>query len=141
MPEMVRLLALMERSLADESSCNVGQILPLPQDGQDNTIKQLMEDLGRMRGNIVTVETTKGGQGLGQYAAPTKDWESNRIGPEYNGNAAEIMRLAQMTVMATLGVPIELVTSSDGTGQREGVASLPSQHAGTYGPYRRAPTI
>lgn len=113
------LLALAERALRNESSGPVGYVLPLPTDGNDESINDLKQDIGKMAGSVAVVETTAGGFGEGRAAAPSADWRPQRIGPNPPAALVEVMKVAQLTVLAALGVPIELVTSSDGTGQRE----------------------
>ena len=118
-PEAGKLLSRLEQTLADEMSSPVGHILPLPTDGNDNSIQELKNDIGKARGDLYFTETTRSGWGKGPYGAPTTDWQANRIGPQPPAVMPELLRLAQQTVLAAAGIPIEVVTSSDGTGQRE----------------------
>ena len=113
------LAALAETALRHEATMPVGYVLPLPRDGQDTTIDALKKDIGGMKGNVAVVETTAGGWGEGKTSAPTRDWVPQRIGANPPQALMETYRAAQLTVLAALGVPVELVAVADGTGQRE----------------------
>ena len=119
MPNMGKLLAQLEEATANEATCPTGYLVTIPTDGQDDTINDLKEDIGTLKGNVALMETTQGGWGRGPYGSPAADWKPQRIGPAPPVSIAELLRLSQMTVLAHLGIPIELITSSDGTGQRE----------------------
>lgn len=115
-----RLQANMETSLRDETSGTVGYLLPIPTSGDDPTVEDLKNDLAALKGKTAIVETTAGGWGEGRLAAPSQDYSPKRIGPNPAESVATLHRNNLYAILAVLGVPVELVTASDGTGQREG---------------------
>jgi len=113
------LLARLEQSLSVESGTAVGYLLPIPTDGQDETVESLRDDIRNLNGRTAIVETTSGGWGEGRTAAPAADWRPQRIGPDMPDALGSIHDKVTAAVLATLGVPVELVHPADGTGQRE----------------------
>lgn len=111
--------ANMELRTGQEAGAKVAHLLPIPTDGKDPTISGLKKDLSNAKGNIAFVETTSGGFGAGAIAKPQHDWKPNRMGATFANATNDIFRTAQLTVVAACGVPVELITSADGTGQRE----------------------
>ena len=118
-PRLMKLLGRLERALSNELSGPVGYVLPLPTDGNDDSIAELKNDIGKMAGDVAVVETTASGWGEGRQGAPTADWRPQRIGPNPPASLGDLFRTTELTVLALGGVPIELVVASDGTGQRE----------------------
>ena len=114
-----KLQANTETSLRDETSGTVGYLLPIPTAGDDPSVENLKADLKTLEGKTAVVETTSGGFGEGRLAAPAQDYVPKRIGPNPPATMADIMRMNQYSLLAAIGVPVELVTASDGTGQRE----------------------
>ena len=117
--ESARLLARLESVLSNECSGPVGYLLPLPTDGQDDSIDSLREDLKGMAGGVAVVETTAGGWGEGRFGAPAADWRPQRIGPDPPASLIPLLQRATMTVLAGCGVPVQLVDTEESTGQRE----------------------
>ena len=80
-----RLMANVERSLADEAGGPVAQLLPVPQDGGDgedtDPLAGLKRDIAAAKGQALLVETTASGWGEGAVAAPRSDWKASRLGP------------------------------------------------------------
>ena len=114
-----KLQANVETSLRDEASGAVGYLLPIPTGGDDDSVRDMKADIKTLAGKVAVVETTAGGWGEGRLAAPSQDYQPKRIGPNPPQAMIEILRGNQQSILAALGVPIELVTASDGTGQRE----------------------
>ena len=137
-PLTAKLMAETERSLGDESSGPLAQILPVPQDGGDGTaddpLKALKADIAAARGRAVLAETTSGGYGEGRAAAPQRDWVPSRLGPDYPSTVPEAARDAFTRMLAACGTTISLFDSSDGTSQRE---ALRRWHMGTVRPLAR----
>lgn len=114
-----KLQANIETSLKDEASGAVGYLLPIPTGGDDDSVTDMKADLKSLKGKTAVVETTAGGWGEGRLAAPSQDYQPKRIGPNPPASMPELMKANQLSILAALGVPVELVTASDGTGQRE----------------------
>lgn len=113
------LVANIETSLRSETSCPVGYLLPIPVDGNDATVTELKSDISALRGRVAIVETTAAGWGDGRHAAPRQDYVPQRIGPNPPPSMPQIHAAIQTAVLAMCGVPVELVVSAEGTGQRE----------------------
>ena len=135
-----RLMANVERSLADEASGPVAQLLPVPQDGGDGDIDTdplagLKTDIKNAKGSALLVETTSAGWGEGRVAAPTSDWKQARLGPQPPDALVKLADSAFSRVLAAAGTPPSLfVDDADGTAQREG---LRRYHMGVVVPLAR----
>ena len=114
-----RLSAELEAALGDEASGTRGCLLPVPTDGQDDTVSELRRDIGSLKGKTALVETTAAAWGDGRQMAPRSDYEPKRIGANPPASLAALRSDAALAVLSACGVPVELVTPGDGTGQRE----------------------
>ena len=120
-----RLSAETVMALADEASGPRGMLLPIPTDGQDATVATLKTDLKRLRGQAALVESTSSGWAAdGSQQRPRGDWESRRLGAAPGAALIEQAELASREVFAACGIPLSVVTESEGTGQREGYRRL-----------------
>ena len=130
-----RLQSEVERSLADEAAGPLAQLLAVPtdggSDGDDDPLKMLKADVRAARGKALLVETVAAGWGEGASAAPRRDWQASRLGPDPPESMAEIRRDSFAHVLAATGTPPSLFTDSDGTSQREAVRRW---HLGTVLP-------
>ena len=134
-----RLQSETERSLADEMSGPLAQLLAIPQDGgdgsEDDPLKLLKAGIRTARGKALLVETVMGGHGEGRGAAPQRDWVASRLGPVPPESMARIRSDAFAAVLAATGTPPGLFESgADGTSQRE---ALRRWHLGTVLPHAR----
>ena len=134
-----RLGSEAERSLADETSGPLAQLLPVPQDGGDpdddtDAFAGLRADIGRARGKALLVETTAAGYGEGRGSAPQRDWIASRLGPTPPATMPEVARDAFARTLAACGTPVSLFTDADGTSQRE---ALRRWHQGLVIPLAR----
>ena len=133
-----RLQSEAERSLADEAGGPLAQLLPVPQDGGDNfkadPLAELKADVRTARGRALLVETVAAGWGEGRSAAPGRDWQASRLGPNPPETLATIRRDTFDAVLAATGTPPSLFTDADGTAQREAVRRW---HLGTVLPLAR----
>ena len=133
-----RLQSEVERSLADESAGPLAQLLAVPQDGGDasdaDPLASLKADVRTARGKALLVETVAAGWGEGVTAAPRRDWQASRLGPDPPEALAEIRRDTFEAVLAATGTPPSLFVDSDGTSQREAVRRW---HLGTVLPLAR----
>ena len=130
-----------ERSLADEASGPIAQILPIPdgQDGgdgsDDDPLAMLKADIAKARGKALLLETTAAGFGEGMSSAPRRDWISSRLGPNPPAGMATIAEQAFARMLAACGCPPGLFESgADGTSQRE---ALRRWHQSTVLPLAR----
>ena len=117
------LAAMLETRLSQEASASVGAFVPVPQDGgsggESDPLAALKGDIAAAKGRTVLVETTSGGWAEGRQAAPVRDWESKRFGAN-PPNVLDMLRTnSARHVLASCGVPIELVEPAEGSGARE----------------------
>ena len=113
------------QALADEASGPRGMLLPTPVDGADPTITALKADIRSLRGKVALVESTSSGWAAdGVQQRPQGDWQSRRLGAAPGAPLIEQADLASREVFAACGIPLSIVTTSEGTGQREGFRRL-----------------
>ena len=133
-----RLNSEVERSLADEAGGPVAHLLPVPQDGGDDSdddpLKMLKADIRTARGKALLLETVAAGWGDGKASAPMADWKSQRLGPNFPQSMATVQENSFMHVLAACGVPAPLFDGSDGTSKRE---QLRQVHMNTVLPLAR----
>ena len=133
-----RLQSETERSLADEAQGPLAQLLAIPQDGGDDDgndpLARLKADIRTARGKALLVETSSAGWGEGRTAAPQRDWQASRLGPNPPESMATIRKDSFEAVLAACGTPPSLFVDSDGTSQRE---ALRRWHLGTVLPLAR----
>lgn len=118
-PGTRQLLNRAEASLSNEAAGTIGKILTVPAGTPDATITALKGDLKTLAGRNALLESTAGGWGQGPSAAPVRDWQPTRIGPEPPSAMVELRRDAALMVLAAAGVPVELVSGADAGGSRE----------------------
>ena len=130
-----RLNANVEKSLADETSGPIAQMLAVPADGGDDSdddpLKMLRADISAARGKALLVETTAAGWGEGKVAAPTTDWKQQRLGPQPTEAMVALADAAFARVLAACGCSPSLFNDADGTSKRE---ALRQWHMGTVKP-------
>ena len=120
-----RLSAETVMALADEASGPRGFLLPSPVDGADPTISALKSDIRALRGKVALVESQSAGWASdGAQTRPRGDWEARRLGAAPGAPLIEQADLASREVYAACGIPLSVVTASEGTGQREGFRRL-----------------
>ena len=133
-----RLQSETERSLADEAAGPLAQLLAIPADGGDDSeadpLAKLKADVRTARGKALLLETVAAGWGEGATAAPRRDWQASRLGPDPPEALAEIRRDTFAAVLAATGTPPSLFLDADGTSQREAVRRW---HLGTVLPLAR----
>lgn len=95
----------------------------------------LKADIRAARGKALLLETTSAGYDHGRVAAPQRDWQPSRLGPQPPEAMATIRKDAFAAVVAACGCPPGLFAEgTDGTGMRE---SLRQWHLGTVRPLAR----
>ena len=113
------LMANIETRLAEELSAQTGYLIPVPDDASAESKAELKSDLGSLRGKVAFAPTTAGGWGSGADAKPQNDWTPVRIGAHPPDTLDPLRSSAAHHILAACGVPIELVTSGQGTASRE----------------------
>ncbi len=128
-----------ERGLADEAAGPIAQLLAIPSDGGDGTeandpLAKLKSDIAKARGKAAFVETTSGGWGEGRDAAPRRDWQAARLGPNPPAGLVEARQAAFAATLAACGASVALFDDADGTAKREALRQF---HMGTVRPLAR----
>ncbi|MYA40981.1 MAG: hypothetical protein F4Z31_04430 [Gemmatimonadetes bacterium] len=113
------LMQRLENSLATENNAIVGYLLPVPADGDAANISQLKDDLAGLNGRVAVIETARAAWGEGTSAAPRRDFELARMGPNIPEGNVRLFIAARESVLAACGYPVQLAQDSDGTSQRE----------------------
>ena len=133
-----RLQAEAERSLADEAKGPLAQLIAVPQDGGDGStddpLKLLKADVASARGKALFLETTSAGWGDGKTAAPKRDWQAERLGPEPPDAMVKVSKESFARMLAACGCSPALFDDSDGTSKRE---ALRQWFMGTVKPLAR----
>ena len=111
------ILARLEQSMADEAGTPTGYIIPVPSSRVDDA--DLAADIRALRGRAVLGETTAGGWGEGRGAAPTRDWQGQRLGPRFTADEVAARADVERSVLAAAGVPVDLVVPASGGDARE----------------------
>ncbi len=111
------ILAALETSMAQEGATPTGQILPVPESRASDA--DLAADVRNLKGRAVLGETMSGGWGEGRGAAPTRDWQAQRLGPQFTPDEVQVRTDVERSVLAAAGVPIGLVTPTSGADARE----------------------
>ena len=121
-----RMLAETESQLGDEASGPRGQLIPVPQDGGDDSdedpLVSLKADIGKLKGKVALVETTSAGWGEGRMAAPgagNHDWKPQRLGSDPPIGAVDLADQSSLRVLSACGIPSALVAIAPGTAARE----------------------
>ena len=116
------LSANVSAALANEAGTPTGYVLPLPKDGNDDTLDTLKADIRGLKGGLAFAESvSQGWAGTPNAAVPgvTRDWQTSRIGESPPDAMIQLAAQATTEVLAACGVPVELTTGGDGTSLRE----------------------
>ena len=109
-----RVLANIVNKLGDDAATPVAHMIPMP-DGATVAQRQgVARDIRDARGRVIVPETTRAGIGQGAAAAPQRDFESSRVGPDPSANALALQDSAAMAVLRALGIPPGLYSGSGG---------------------------
>ena len=137
-----RLQGEAERSLADEAGGPIAQLITANEgenlsDTDDGTDTHAAEKatIKAARGRMALIETVKGGGENGPAAAPARDWDPRRLGPNMPAAFVQVADMAFQRMLAACGCPPGLFAGgADGTAMRE---SLRQHHMGVVLPIAR----
>ncbi len=105
--------ALADGSVGPRASC-----LPLPKDGDDETIAELNPDIRGAGGKMLTVESTADDWQRGGNA-PQGDWPQKRFGANPQAGLVSLAELATREIYAACGLRSGLFGGSNAAGTRE----------------------
>ena len=118
-----RLQSESERSLADEAQGPLAQLIAIPTDGGDDAdtdpLAAMKADIRTARGKALLLETSAAGWGEGKTAAPQRDWQASRLGPQPPESMAMIAKQTFAAVLSACGCSAAMFDDSDGTSKRE----------------------
>ena len=116
-------LAVIERSLRQDSSIPTGQLLPVPDGLGDPAKNGVRNALIKGKGAITPVETTAGGFGQGRLAAPRDDYVQRRFGPAIPETSLGMRDSTILAILHAYGVSPK-VLDGDGNAMRESRRAL-----------------
>ena len=115
-----QLSANVTAALGNEAGGAHGNLIAIPQGGGDANVAALKADLKNLSGNVAVMETTSGGWGdPGRAVSPGKDLTPQRLGANPPIGLVKLHEQASAEVLGACGVPVELLTSGEGTALRE----------------------
>ena len=135
-----RASAESERAAGDDQASPVANLVPVPnsvndQDGGDNdNLKSLRADVTAAKGAALLVPTTNDGFGEGRGAAPQRDWNPTRLGPNPTAGQVTAADHAFNRMLAACGYPPALANPANAQSMRE---ALRQWHMGTVQPVTR----
>ena len=112
------LSAALAGALKDEASGPVGNLLPIPSDGADETIVELRSDITKAKGKTLLVEAGDWGGAPGGPSAAA-GWEPRRLGAEPPPALVSLMTAATNEVYAACGLSGSLFSAQSAGGARE----------------------
>ena len=110
-----RLSAETVAALTDEASGPRGSLLPIPVDGDDDTVEELKVDISRLRGKMALIEG--GSWNAASETAP--DYRPRRVGADPPDSLIRQSEQATGEIYAACGVNPAIFRDSDGTAGRE----------------------
>ena len=116
-------LANIETRLGHDANTRVLHIIPAPDGTPAARMQTLRNSLSQSRGNATLVESMAGGWGGGRLAAPSRDWEPRRVGPEIPQANVLFRDQTALGIIGALGVPPQLLGGDSGS-MREGYRQL-----------------
>lgn len=128
-----KLSAELERSLADESSGPITNLVPVPEGIQPDQMNDLVTTVRNARGKVVYPETHAAGAG-DPGNRPDRDWKPERLGPAMEMAQVSLSEKAFSRMLAAYGCPPSLFTDSQSQAQRE---ALRRWHLSTVKPIAR----
>ena len=112
------LVAQIETALAQEASTPRGYNFAVPDVKQAGKLTtELRSSKGAL--NLVPSVASDAAWGAGQESKPADDWVSKRFGMTPPQAMVELRGNVELSVMAAAGVPVTIMSTSDGTAKKE----------------------
>ena len=112
-----RLSAETAAALADEASGPRGSFLPVPVDGEDDTVAGMTANIDRARGRMLLAE---GGDWDNIASGASARYDQKRFGANPPSAMVELHKLASMEIYSACGVSPLIFAAGQGTAAREG---------------------
>ena len=110
-----------ETALAQEAATPRGYNVPLPDPGQAGGLTaDLRGSKGRL--NLVPSVASDVAWGQGMESKPADDWVSKRFGMMPPQAMVELRSRAEISILAAAGVPVTILSLSDGTAKQKDFA-------------------
>ena len=108
------LITSLETALAQEANTTAAYVLPVPDPKQANA---LTTELRASKGGLSLVPSVASDSawGMGQESKPGDDWISKRLGMSPPLPMVELRSRAELSILASCGVPVTIMSQSDGT--------------------------
>ena len=107
-----RLGAELSKALADEAGAPVGTLLPIPTDGDDETVNKLRVDIKKVAGQALLVQ----GGNWGVDGAQATSWETQRLGADPPASLVQLAEFATSEVFSAIGISPSLFAPAGGGG-------------------------
>ena len=107
-------LARIEKRLQEDATTSVAWLLPVPDAISAEQTTKLRANIANAAGAVVTAETTAAGHGQGPNAAPKRDLEAKRVGPEPPASAIQLRDSSALAVISAMGVSPALYSGEGG---------------------------
>ena len=111
-----RLSAETTAALADESSGPRANLVPVPVDGEDDSVDELKVDIRKAKGAALLVEAGDWGNAGG---GTQSSWMARRLGPAPTAPLVELHQTATREVWAACGLSASIFEAAQGTAARE----------------------
>ena len=112
------LIARMEEGLAEEAGTPRGYNIALPDPGQAGGLTaDLRGSKGRL--NLVPSVASDSAWGQGMESKPGDDWIAKRFGFSPPLPMVELRSRVELSILAAAGVPVTVMSTSDGTAKKE----------------------
>ena len=123
-----KLLASIEQRLMQEvSGSPVGSIVPVPAGADaedDERFDEARSALMGLKGGLAMPETHASGLGEGRAAAPARDWQPTRLGPNPPATMVQLREAVYRAALTAYGINPGLTEKGDGTAAREALRQL-----------------
>ena len=113
---LFELVSNLEKSMSQEAGGTIGNLIPIPKDGGDETLKLLRDSIGKIQGKTILVESTRSLSEGNTH--PRSDWRQERLGHNFPTSTAGLYLQSLKASLGVLGISYDLVQGA-GSDQRE----------------------
>ena len=115
----VALMGHLEEALRDETSGPRGSLIPTAPFEEGDGFTALQADINALKGETSLVESVRASQMMPVDQAPKDDYMPRRIGANPPQSLVMLREQTERSVLASAGVPVSIMSLSDGTQSRE----------------------
>ena len=115
------MITQIETALAQEAGTARGYAIPIPDTKQAGKLTtELRSSKGAL--NLVPSVASDAAWGAGQESKPADDWVSKRFGMMPPQSMVELRSRSELSILAAAGVPVTIMSLSDGTAKQKDFA-------------------